>query len=117
MKKSKRTARLPPRKTALPKTALPKERAVDPARVRIRQLTTGVPGLDDILGGGVPEFSLNVLAGAPGSGSAPAGPVAPAVLSRTTRGREDDGRRARPVQRVVGSQAGRADSNDPISAS
>ena len=68
MKKSKRTARLPPRKTALPKTALPKERAVDPARVRIRQLTTGVPGLDDILGGGVPEFSLNVLAGAPGSG-------------------------------------------------
>ncbi|MGA2293485.1 RAD55 family ATPase, partial [Bradyrhizobium sp.] len=40
----------------------------DPAKVRIRQLSTGVPGLDDILGGGIPEFSLNVLAGAPGCG-------------------------------------------------
>ena len=37
-------------------------------RVAIRQLPTGVPGLDQILGGGVPEFSFNVIAGAPGSG-------------------------------------------------
>jgi len=37
-------------------------------RVAIRQLSTGVPGLDQILGGGVPEFSFNVIAGAPGAG-------------------------------------------------
>jgi circadian clock protein KaiC len=40
----------------------------EPQRVRIRQLPTGVPGLDDVLGGGIPEFSFNVLAGAPGTG-------------------------------------------------
>src|SRR5476649_876181 len=37
-------------------------------RVTIRQLPTGVPGLDDILGGGLPEFSFNIIAGAPGCG-------------------------------------------------
>src|SRR5437870_8701824 len=37
-------------------------------RVKIRQLPTGVPGLDEILGGGLPEYSFNILAGAPGSG-------------------------------------------------
>jgi circadian clock protein KaiC len=37
-------------------------------RVTIRKLPTGVPGLDDILGGGVPEYSFNLLAGRPGSG-------------------------------------------------
>jgi circadian clock protein KaiC len=37
-------------------------------RVAIRQLPTGVPGLDQILGGGLPEFSFNVIAGAPGAG-------------------------------------------------
>jgi circadian clock protein KaiC len=37
-------------------------------KVRIRQLRTGVPGLDQILGGGLPEFSFNLIAGAPGSG-------------------------------------------------
>jgi len=37
-------------------------------RVAIRQLPTGVPGLDQILGGGLPEFSFNVIAGAPGTG-------------------------------------------------
>src|ERR1700694_5254292 len=37
-------------------------------RVTIRQLPTGVPGLDEILGGGLPEFSFNIIAGAPGSG-------------------------------------------------
>ena len=42
----------------------------EPARegVIIRQLPTGVPGLDEILGGGLPEYSFNILAGAPGSG-------------------------------------------------
>jgi circadian clock protein KaiC len=37
-------------------------------RVKIHQLPTGVPGLDEILGGGLPEFSFNVIAGAPGCG-------------------------------------------------
>ncbi|MES2072996.1 MAG: ATPase domain-containing protein [Pseudomonadota bacterium] len=37
-------------------------------KVTIRRLTTGVPGLDDLLGGGLPEFSFNLLAGTPGSG-------------------------------------------------
>lgn len=37
-------------------------------KVPIRQLPTGVPGLDAVMGGGVPEFSFNLIAGAPGSG-------------------------------------------------
>ncbi len=37
-------------------------------RVTIRRLPTGVPGLDEILGGGLPEYSFNIIAGAPGSG-------------------------------------------------
>jgi circadian clock protein KaiC len=37
-------------------------------RVIIRQMQTGVPGLDEILGGGVPEYSFNIVAGAPGCG-------------------------------------------------
>jgi circadian clock protein KaiC len=39
-----------------------------PAKVKIRQLPTGVRGLDEIMGGGVPEFSFNIIAGAPGTG-------------------------------------------------
>ena len=37
-------------------------------RVRIELLPTGVLGLDEILGGGLPEFSFNIIAGAPGGG-------------------------------------------------
>jgi circadian clock protein KaiC len=37
-------------------------------RVKINKLPTGVPGLDEILGGGLPEFSFNIIAGAPGCG-------------------------------------------------
>ncbi len=37
-------------------------------KVTIRQLPSGVRGLDDILGGGIPEFSFNIIAGAPGCG-------------------------------------------------
>ena len=37
-------------------------------KVNIRRLTTGVPGLDNLLGGGLPEFSFNLIAGTPGSG-------------------------------------------------
>ena len=36
--------------------------------VAIRRLPTGVPGLDEVLGGGLPEFSFNLIAGAPGAG-------------------------------------------------
>src|SRR5471030_946477 len=39
-----------------------------PPKVAIAKLPTGVRGLDDILGGGIPEFSFNVIAGAPGTG-------------------------------------------------
>jgi circadian clock protein KaiC len=37
-------------------------------KVHIRRLATGVPGLDNLLGGGLPEFSFNLIAGTPGSG-------------------------------------------------
>ena len=37
-------------------------------RVTINKLPTGVPGLDEIVGGGLPEYSFNIIAGAPGSG-------------------------------------------------
>jgi circadian clock protein KaiC len=31
-------------------------------------LPTGVPGLDDVMGGGIPEFSFNLISGTPGAG-------------------------------------------------
>ena len=37
-------------------------------KVAIRRLPTGVRGLDEILGGGLPEFSFNLIVGLPGSG-------------------------------------------------
>ncbi len=37
-------------------------------KVKINQLLSGVAGLDDILGGGIPELSFNIIAGAPGCG-------------------------------------------------
>ena len=37
-------------------------------RVAIGLLATGVPGLDEVLGGGLPEFSFNLIVGPPGSG-------------------------------------------------
>lgn len=43
-------------------------REIDNQPVRIQKLITGVPGLDALLGGGLPEFSFNILAGTPGSG-------------------------------------------------
>jgi circadian clock protein KaiC len=39
-----------------------------PSKVIINRLPTGVPGLDEILGGGIPEFSFNIIGGAPGCG-------------------------------------------------
>src|SRR3990167_6741853 len=37
-------------------------------KVIINRLATGVPGLDEVLGGGLPEFSFNLIAGPPGCG-------------------------------------------------
>lgn len=37
-------------------------------KVSIKRLATGVTGLDDVLGGGLPEFSFNLILGSPGSG-------------------------------------------------
>ena len=37
-------------------------------RVEIKKLHSDVPGLDEVLGGGFPEFSFNLIAGSPGSG-------------------------------------------------
>ena len=37
-------------------------------KVTIRRLPTGVSGLDNLLGGGLPEYSFNLIAGTPGSG-------------------------------------------------
>jgi circadian clock protein KaiC len=37
-------------------------------KVTIKRLSTGVTGLDEVLGGGLPEFSFNLIAGQPGSG-------------------------------------------------
>jgi circadian clock protein KaiC len=37
-------------------------------RAVIRSLPSGVPGLDVVLGGGLPEYSFNLIAGGPGSG-------------------------------------------------
>ena len=34
----------------------------------INCLSTGVPGLDEVLGGGLPEYSFNLIAGPPGAG-------------------------------------------------
>jgi circadian clock protein KaiC len=38
------------------------------SKVIIQRLITGVPGLDRLLGGGLPESSFNIIAGTPGSG-------------------------------------------------
>jgi circadian clock protein KaiC len=37
-------------------------------KVEIGKLPSGVPGLDEIMGGGFPEFSFNIIAGGPGCG-------------------------------------------------
>src|SRR5665811_2211663 len=50
------------------KRKLPKKVVSQPAKVTIRKLPTGVRGLDDIMGGGIPEFSFNIIAGSPGCG-------------------------------------------------
>src|ERR1039457_2045036 len=45
------------------------DKAVRPgAKVTIHKIPTGVRGLDDILGGSIPEFSFNIIAASPGCG-------------------------------------------------
>jgi circadian clock protein KaiC len=50
------------------KRKLAQKVASRPAKVMIHKIPTGVRGLDEILGGGLPEFSFNIIAGAPGCG-------------------------------------------------
>ncbi len=38
------------------------------SKVVIKKIPTGIRGLDEILGGGIPEFSFNIIAGTPGCG-------------------------------------------------
>jgi len=47
---------------------VPKKVVRRSSKTTIRTLSTGVRGLDDILGGGIPEFSFNVIAARPGCG-------------------------------------------------
>ncbi|MEA2724033.1 MAG: circadian clock protein KaiC [Gemmatimonadales bacterium] len=37
-------------------------------RPELKLISTGIPGLDQVLGGGLPELSFNLIAGGPGSG-------------------------------------------------
>jgi circadian clock protein KaiC len=53
---------------AAPSSEVTPPRAKNDGKVTIRQLPTGVRGLDEILGGGLPEFSFNIIAGSPGCG-------------------------------------------------
>ena len=48
---------------------IPKETMSKPSKVKIHKLPTGVRGFDDILGGGIPEFSFNIIGGTPGCGT------------------------------------------------
>jgi circadian clock protein KaiC len=54
--------------TTTAKTKPPTKVASQPGKVIIRKMPSGVRGLDDILGGGIPEFSFNIIAGTPGCG-------------------------------------------------
>ena len=40
----------------------------DKPGAKIRKLTTGIDKLDLVLGGGIPEYSFNIIMGEPGSG-------------------------------------------------
>jgi len=51
-------------------------------RVQIKKLPSGVPGLDEVLGGGIPEFSFNLIAGGPGTGKTT---LAQQIMFATTR--------------------------------
>src|SRR6185503_4190557 len=52
----------------LAKGKLPATAVSQRGKVTIHKLPTGVRGLDEILGGGISEFSFNIIAGTPGCG-------------------------------------------------
>src|SRR5688572_22861160 len=56
------------RKTKAAKNAALRTVMSKAKKVAVHKLPTGVRGLDDILGGGIPEFSFNMIGGAPGCG-------------------------------------------------
>ena len=56
------------RQNNVAKLTQPKKVMSRPDKVTIRQLPTGVRGLDEIMGGGLPEYSFNIIAGTPGCG-------------------------------------------------
>ncbi|MDZ4672986.1 MAG: ATPase domain-containing protein, partial [Gemmatimonadota bacterium] len=43
-------------------------RSPAPPAPSLAVLNTGVPGLNEVLGGGLPTYSFNLIAGSPGSG-------------------------------------------------
>jgi len=57
-------------KAGRPTTGKPAKPTATAARnsVVIRKLKTGIAGLDEVLGGGLPEYSFNIVAGSPGCG-------------------------------------------------
>ncbi len=57
-----------------------------PTKIPLNPITSGVPGLDIVLGGGIPEYSLNLIAGEAGSGKTTlANQIVFANLSRNQR--------------------------------
>jgi len=50
------------------KLTLPGKVVSKAAKVTIQKLPTGVRGFDDILGGGIPQYSFNIIGGSPGCG-------------------------------------------------
>ena len=56
------------RKTKAANNTVPRTVMSKSKKVTVHKLATGVRGLDDILGGGIPEFSFNIIAGTPGCG-------------------------------------------------
>ena len=47
------------------------QKPVDTKKVVLNTLSTGVPDLDAVLGGGLPEYSFNIIAGSPGPANPP----------------------------------------------
>jgi circadian clock protein KaiC len=56
------------RKSKAGRDAMPRTMMSKRNKVAIHKLPSGVRGLDDILGGGIPQFSFNMIGGAPGCG-------------------------------------------------
>ena len=68
VKKANAEGRTPKKAASQAKSRAASQAPSQAAGVTIHQLSTGVRGLDEVLGGGIPEFSFNVIAAAPGCG-------------------------------------------------